>query len=504
MKKLKSLIKGIWSIFSVCFTIYVVILIVQGKNVKEEIFSWFDNTVTIESVMEKKGLTREEAFNHIIETTDPEDLPDVLTDMKDHVLLNTRNAGISATLTGDVRVIVIFTNVPSASWTDEEMTKAQSDLEDMTNKIMTEAASYGADLDLSLAYYTGSVFIDEPLESSTYWEDTVLSSAGLSSLDTASRDLEREYDLNNAPIVFCMNYTDRSYARPQYDLGRSECVFLYQDANGVTGFSHELYHLFGAKDFYYPADVKSLAETYFPKSSMLTSEDSSVDDLTAYLIGWTDVPSADALSFLQETAYLTSEYMLEQHDLETFTGYVEDYDTGDGLYTGDLDYGIPQGNGTKVWDDGAHYEGGWDFGNLHGEGTYTWANGTTYTGSWNQGQQHGTGTMTWSDGTSYTGEWVNGIRHGYGTYTWPDGSIYEGDWENGSQHGYGTMTLVDSGTYTGYFSEGSREGEGTYTWNNGDSFTGEWLDGQRTGYGTYTWADGGELSGYWENNEFIE
>ena len=95
MKILKSFIKALWSLFLVGFLIYSIVLRIQGKSIKEEIFSWFDNTVTLASVMEDNNMTREEAFSYIIDTTAPRDLPGILEDMTDHVFLNARSAGIS-------------------------------------------------------------------------------------------------------------------------------------------------------------------------------------------------------------------------------------------------------------------------------------------------------------------------------------------------------------------------------------------------------------------------
>lgn len=461
MEKLKNFIKAFFSLFCVAFTICFIVLTLQGKNATEEMFSWFENDEpTIESVMQENSMTREEAFDFLMDTTDPNELPGIPEELKNHVFLDARAAGISSKLVGDVRVIVIFVTNPASSWSYEEMTAVQTAHEDMTAEILAEAASRGVDLNLSMEYHLATVNEDLPDEGTTDWADAALASIGLPPAATASADLETKYGVDEAPILFYLNTTGRAYALPSRHGNHSEYAFFFHADEGAVRYRHELYHLFGAKDFYYPSDVKVLAESYFPGSTMLTSEIgvAMTDDLTAYLIGWTEEPSASALSFLNDTSYLTPEYMTEQHEAETFTGYVEDYDDGDGLYTGYLDFGVPQGVGTKVWNDGRRYEGEWDYGTFHGKGTYTWA----------------------------------------------DGSTYEGDWYKGTQHGYGTMTLVNSGTYTGYFSEGNREGEGTYTWNNGDSYTGEWLDGERTGYGTYTWVDGSTRSGYWENGEFIE
>ena len=48
---------------------------------------------------------------------------------------------------------------------------------------------------------------------------------------------------------------------------------------------------------------------------MVNSGTGVIDDLTAYLIGWTDTLSDAALTFLQETAYLTYDYLAEKKEI---------------------------------------------------------------------------------------------------------------------------------------------------------------------------------------------
>ena len=62
MKTIKVLLKTLFNCALIIFVVYSIILKIQGKNIKQEILSWFDSTVTLESVMEEKDMTREE-FN---------------------------------------------------------------------------------------------------------------------------------------------------------------------------------------------------------------------------------------------------------------------------------------------------------------------------------------------------------------------------------------------------------------------------------------------------------
>lgn len=424
MRRLARFVLGLSGLcFGVC--IANAFLPASQDPAAEGSFSSFEEGATAIPVV-----TQKEIYDSLVDTIAPNKLPGIPEELTDHVFLNARAAGISSKLVGDVRVIVIFVTNPSSSWTYEEMTEVQTGHEAMTAEILAEAASYGVSLNLSMEYHLATVDMELPDDDTDAWADTTLASVGLPPSTTASADLEAEYGVDEAPILFYLNHSGRAYALPYQHGDHSEYAFFFNADEGAVRYRHELYHLFGAKDFYYPAEVTSAAENYFPNSTMLVSEEAVTDDLTAYLIGWTDTPSDSALAFLQDTAYLTPEYMAEQNDHETFTGYVTDYADADGTYTGYLDFGVPHGFGSKVWNDGRSYEGDWDYGTFHGKGTYTWPNGNSYTGEFTNGRLNGEGTLIWYNGDTFTGEWVEGQRTGYGTYTWADGSTRSGYWEN--------------------------------------------------------------------------
>ena len=68
------------------------------------------------------------------------------------------------------------------------------------------------------------------------------------------------------------------------------------------------------------------------------------------------------------------------------------------VYEGDLVNGLPEGEGKKVWPNGASYTGQWHNGAMEGKGTYIFENGAQYTGSWFHGRYNGEGTYTNSRG----------------------------------------------------------------------------------------------------------
>ena len=358
-------------------------------------------------------------------------LPSVPEELYNHVYLDARAAGISSTLTGDVLVTVILVDDPTGSWSDEEVAAIRENHETAAADIVAEAAAYGVDLNLTFQYLQADAATQLPDDDAVDWADGILTDLGLASYAQTSLSLETEYQVDEAPVLFYISTSGRAYAMPYTSGTFSEIAFFFKTNSDASSFRHELYHLFGAKDYYYPEEVAALAQTYFSDSPMLSSENAVTDELTAYLIGWTDELSEDALKFLQETSDLTKWYLEQANENETYTGYVEDYRSGDTTYTGYLDWGIPQGEGTQIWDDGGCYTGEWDYGQFHGTGTFTWSNGDSYSGTWEHGIRHGEGTYTWANGDCYTGEWVDGERSGYGTYTWADGTTQSGYWENG-------------------------------------------------------------------------
>ncbi len=79
-----------------------------------------------------------------------------------------------------------------------------------------------------------------------------------------------------------------------------------------------------------------------------------------------------------------------------------------GKYTGDCKSGLADGMGEAVGED--FYKGEFNKGLPNGEGTYLWKNGATYTGEWKKGKRHGSGKYeyrTREKDSVLAGEWRN-------------------------------------------------------------------------------------------------
>ena len=193
-------------------------------------------------------------------------------------------------------------------------------------------------------------------------------------------------------------------------------------------------------------------------------------------------------------------------------------------YVGEVESGVPHGQGTLTYPDGRKYVGEWKNGERTGHGTFTfpdgskhvgewkddlpngqgvemYADGSKYVGQFKDGNYDGQGTITYANGQKYVGEWKNDSRSGQGTYTWPNGQKYVGEWKNDLRNGQGTLAWSDGGKYVGEFKADKQHGQGTITYANGQKYVGEWKNDSRSGQGTYTWPDGQKYVGEFEKGK---
>lgn len=203
-------------------------------------------------------------------------------------------------------------------------------------------------------------------------------------------------------------------------------------------------------------------------------------------------------------------------------------------YEGQLDAGVPDGNGKAVFQNGQIYDGAWRAGKKEGQGTLTFpdggefvgtfdnniqekgmlrrADGTEYSGNWKDGKLTGDGSARWPDGSRYTGTWKQGKFDGYGTLkagrnilkyvpeqNWQEGTMYTGSWKVGLRHGQGTYSYVDGRVFVGAWKNDAPDGRpGTLKWKDGSYFRGVWVKGTIKGDGTYIDRFGNDFQGFWE------
>ena len=462
-----------------------------------------------------------------------------------HIFLKNVEQGSCRRLVGNVACTVVFVDDLLSRWTTDAEVEAKKALVDEETRLEGAAKKHGVDLDINYYYLSASVDVNIPISSDdSSWLDAAVKSAGLDPLSSAPAKLEKKYSADEAPIIFVINKEGRSNAHQKYYNTTEYCTVFESD---MGSFAHELLHLFGAVDFYYPSEVTLLCEQHLGDSIM--NDGKEIDSLTAHIIGWTDEPDEAAEKFLSGSRLVTQATIDREHESETYTGNGTKK-TDNGTYTGYMVYGMFNGTGKFVYNSGAVYEGEWRYGDMHGRGKYTYPDGSCYEGEWKENKKHGQGKYTWADGSYYEGPFVEDVRCGYGKttytdgscyegefgggkfngqgkYTWADGSYYEGAWVEGNKsgkgkqvyadgacydgdwvadkrEGKGKLTFADGSYYEGEFRDGKFNGQGKYVWKTGSSHEGEWSDGKQHGQGRYTSADGRVTVGTWENGKFVK
>lgn len=226
---------------------------------------------------------------------------------KENYVISGRNCGNIGKMKGNIQLICVFVNDSHSSWSSSEIEEMYNGLWKDTAYLEAQAARYGTYLKFSSAYFISTV----PANQEDRWLDYLLETQfGSPTHDLAAVEnyYARSGGYNDCPMLFYFNKPGRCYShmatRPYYEHSAEYAVYFPSTMSQDRSPAHELYHLFGAIDLYYPDRVAAAARKHFPKSSMLIGG-REIDDLTAYLIGWTDRYSQEAVSFLKDIQGVT-------------------------------------------------------------------------------------------------------------------------------------------------------------------------------------------------------
>ncbi len=425
------------------------------------------------------------------------DLSAVPENLRNNILLNAKERGSCKKLKGKVVITVVTVNEPGSVWTDRAIQSLKSKHNDAASLMINEACGYGVGLQLVFNYVSSTVDFALTMQNYSLWAPQVMENAGLESLSTFGIEEAKRNSCDGAAVFFYVNRPGRSFAITGQN---TEYGCFYE---GAEDFRHELNHIFGAVDYYFPDSLKAIAKRYYPDSIMLGEKTPYVtDSLNAYLIGWKDTLSADDIAFLSEVSLIPTTDFTDPEVSNTYTGYVVDHKFPDGTYTGDLIDGVQFGKGKFVYAAGGYYEGDWVYGTHEGKGKRVYADGTCYEGDWVDSAFEGKGKLVYADGSWYEGNFVGNNFEGKGKLVYADGSWYEGDFVYGDFEGKGMRVYADGSYYQGDFADGKFHGQGTFCWKTGERFTGTWSNGVQNGYGTYYYANGTSFSGYWNNGNY--
>ena len=219
-----------------------------------------------------------------------------------------KNKGASKLLNGDVIVIVFYINDTSSRWTEKDKIQYMKSHNKAMNRIMNDAKKKNVFLNIRTASCELNVKYDCDNNNYNGWVKDTIALYRQNSISDYQNYYEDKFECDEAPIIFAHNRKARSFAsvasRYYPYLDESSIVFKNDDKSfSDYTIEHELLHQFGAMDFYYPSQVKALAQKYLPESIM--NDGYKIDPLTEYLIGWTASIDNNAYKFLEATSHLT-------------------------------------------------------------------------------------------------------------------------------------------------------------------------------------------------------
>ena len=137
---------------------------------------------------------------------------------------------------------------------------------------------------------------------------------------------------------------------------------------------------------------------------------------------------------------------------------------GGGVYSGEMLFGLPHGQGSVIYPNGDTYSGHWSIGKYSNHGKYRCREGTTwgdeYAGEYRDGMYHGMGIYKHSHGGVYNGYFAKECKQGPYYYTFPDGKSMFGLYSDNVENGPFVWTSADKQSIkSGHKISGLKHGE---------------------------------------------
>lgn len=230
----------------------------------------------------------------------------------------TYNSGNCRRLAGKPFVMVIYLDDDVSSWTEEEVGIYSENLIYPALEFLEDnAAKWDVPLCLKTGYYATYGHPDRPVKYDGVidtFEDGTISrdildqaakSIGFASKEDMHDHLTEFAGTDQIAYVVMVDKGGRSYSLPykgrnrnagsDYELEYAVVFSGFTDTSRDSAsdtVAHELLHLFGAEDFYYPAGREKLAKKLYPDDIMLCAKSDlqyfTLEDYTAFTLGWTD------------------------------------------------------------------------------------------------------------------------------------------------------------------------------------------------------------------------
>lgn len=217
-----------------------------------------------------------------------------------------RNVGSARQFEGKVAIYHLFANDSQASWSEPEKNEILSRLSQAYGFLNHQSEMHGKKVQF-IEQIGPPVSVKRRLPTGTFvdpsWtEEVIRKGSGVESNELVAR-LKQTHKAKNAIICLHVNKPALSYnlafyenVAEEFSAERMVCFSTYPDSRPTSAatYAHEILHLFGAGDLYFPYDKddyrKQVAKRYFPNDVMFRVDYNlyrlNVGAFTAYRIGW--------------------------------------------------------------------------------------------------------------------------------------------------------------------------------------------------------------------------
>lgn len=206
-----------------------------------------------------------------------------------------------------------FVDTPKYKWSQEDKENTLCQIPNAITILQSQAKHYNANITIRWRYWDNISVPCEYYDRGEPWHLWIMKNYwNVKSMRELQNGIRIRQRVKEAPVILLFKQPQQgryqgfswSAKRPSNWEDEISCV-LCDNGFSSTTFAHEILHQFGAIDYYDIYDnegISSIADKYLGKDLLMQSGNyGRIDDLTAYIIGWTNYLSNDAKSFLNET-----------------------------------------------------------------------------------------------------------------------------------------------------------------------------------------------------------
>ena len=206
------------------------------------------------------------------------------------------NVGPCGAFVGKIYFLFVFVSTKEHPWNKTSVNEFYKHYYKLVDNVNYWAKYYGANVSLDTGYF----IYDSPYDHhpDMKWMDYILTHhfhQETPNLGELYKYYAERYHVDACPFIFVFNRKGRSYATTadliKYRNFKHEKAVVFNYKKKMDNvILHEVLHLFGAIDFYYPDYLTEEINKFYPNSIMLTTANSEIDPFTAFLIGWKKTP----------------------------------------------------------------------------------------------------------------------------------------------------------------------------------------------------------------------